>query len=229
MAMRQGVKAWIAHEAGPGKDEAGVSGLPFADRFGVPAAAIATMEARLGDGRTLLTGHVVRANNSAAGLGVRAGQTGDQAARLMLKAPPGKLREFSGVIDDAVHELAATPKGRILACWSFTRVTEAHPDDVFCVASHGGKTMALYALPIRPKGLICNDGGRGLDDSGIDGLVEMALHGYAAVAVSTVSARIGDALSTYHDGIVSTVNEPARAKGVTIGMTAAEAARLLLA
>src|SRR5580698_10217608 len=46
MAMRQGVKAWIAHEAGPGKDEAGVSGLPFADRYGVPAAAIATMEAR---------------------------------------------------------------------------------------------------------------------------------------------------------------------------------------
>jgi hypothetical protein len=47
MAMRQGVKAWIAHEAGPGKDEAGVSGLPFADRYGTPAAAIATMEARL--------------------------------------------------------------------------------------------------------------------------------------------------------------------------------------
>ena len=83
MAMRQGVKAWIAHEAGPGKDEAGVSGLPFADRYGVPAAAIATMEARLGDGRTLLTGHVSRANRSAEGLGVRAGQTGDQAARLM--------------------------------------------------------------------------------------------------------------------------------------------------
>jgi hypothetical protein len=27
MAMRQGVGAWIAHEPGPGKDEAGVSGL----------------------------------------------------------------------------------------------------------------------------------------------------------------------------------------------------------
>ena len=38
----------------------------------------------------------------------------------------------------------------------------AHPDDVFCVASHGAKTMALYALPVRPKGLICNDGARGL-------------------------------------------------------------------
>ena len=52
--------------------------------------------------------------------------------------------------------------------------------------------------------------------------------GLAAVAVSSASARIGDALSTYHDGIVSTGNEPARAKGVTIGMKAAEAARLML-
>jgi nucleotidyltransferase/DNA polymerase involved in DNA repair len=56
----------------------------------------------------------------------------------------------------------------------------------------------------------------------------MARHGLAAVAVSSASARIGDALSTYHDGIVSAANEPARAKGVTIGMQAAEAARLML-
>ncbi len=228
MAMRQGVKAWIAHEAGPGKDEAGVSGLPFADRYGVPAAAIATTEARLGDGRTLLNGHVSRANQSAAGLRVRAGQTGDQAARLMLKAAPGQLRDFAGIVDEAMHEMAVTPGGKIYACWSFSRVTRAHPDDVFCVASHGAKTMALYALPIRPKGLICNDGGRGLDDSGIEGLAEMARHGLAAVAVSSASARIGDALSTHHDGIVSTANEPARAKGVAIGMKAADAARLML-
>jgi len=104
----------------------------------------------------------------------------------------------------------------------------APPADVFCVASHGTKTMALYALPIRPKGLICNDGGRGLDDSGIEGLAEMAREGLAAVAVSSASARIGDALSTYHDGIVSAANEPARAKGVTTGMRAAEAARRML-
>ncbi len=56
----------------------------------------------------------------------------------------------------------------------------------------------------------------------------MARHGLVAAAVSSASARIGDALSTYHDGIVSAANEPARAKGVTIGMKAAEAARLML-
>jgi hypothetical protein len=228
MAMLQGVKAWIAHEAGPGKDEAGVSGLPFADRYGVAAAAIATMEARLGDGWTLLRGHVSRANESAKRLGVRVGQTGDEAARLMLAAPPGQLRDFPGAVDEGIHELATGLGGRIYACWSFSRVSGAHPNDVFCVASHGAKTMALYALPIRPRGLICNDGGRALDDSGIEGLAEMERQGFAAAAVSSASARIGDALSTYHDGIVSAANQPARARGVAIGMKAAEAARLML-
>jgi hypothetical protein len=70
----------------------------------------------------------------------------------MLKAPPGQLREFPGPIDEAIHEVAATPGRRIYACWSFSHVARAHPDDVFCVASHGAKMVALYALPIGPKG-----------------------------------------------------------------------------
>ena len=228
MAMRQGVKAWIAHEAGPGKDDAGISGLAFAQRFGIPAAAIATNEARLSGGMTLLSGHVAHVNEAAMALGVRPGQTGDAAARLMLKAPPGRLRDFPGLIDEAVHETMSTPNGRIYACWSFSRVEGPHPDDVFCVASHGAKVMALYALPIRPKGVICNDAGRGLDDSGIEGLAVLDEHGIAAAAVSTESARIGDALSTYHDGVISAANAVARAKGVKVGMRASDAAKSML-
>ena len=88
--------------------------------------------------------------------------------------------------------------------------------------------MALYALRIRPKGLICNDGGRGLDDSGIEGLAVMEEHGLAAAAVSTHSARIGDAVSTYQDGVISAANEVTKAEGVKGGMRASEAARLML-
>ena len=229
MAMRQGVKAWIAHEAGPGKDEAGIGGLALAQRFGVPAAAIATREARLSGGMTLLTGRVSRCNAAAAALGVRPGQSGEAAARLLLKAPPGTPREFPGVVDERVHVMSATPRGTIYACWSFSRVDGPHPDDVFCVASHGAKVMAHYALPIRPRGVICNDGGRGQGDSGIEGLAVLGEHGIAAAAVSTESARIGDALSTYHDGLISAANAVAAAKGVEIGMRAGDAARLMLA
>ena len=49
-----------------------------------------------------------------------------------------------------------------------------------------------------------------------------------AAAVSAASARIGDALSTYRDGVVSAANAAALALGVRPGITAKEAARLML-
>jgi hypothetical protein len=226
MAMRGGVKAWIAHEGGPGKDDAGVSGLALAQRFGVPAAAIATMTAGLSRGMTLISGTVSRANQAALALGVRPGQTGGEAARLMLEAPRGRPCNLHGIIDESIHEVEIAANGRIFAVWSFARVKGAHPRDVFCVASHAGKVMADYARQVRPRGLIANDAGRGLDDSGIDGLEAMGTT--PAAAVSAASARIGDALSTYRDGVISAANAAALAIGVRPGITAKEAARLML-
>jgi hypothetical protein len=203
-----------------------VSGLPLAQRFGVPAAAIATMTAGLSRGMTLVTGAVSRMNEAAAALGVRAGQTGGEAAKLMLRAPRGQPCNLHGIIDESIHEVEIGGAGRIFAVWSFARVKGEHPQDVFCVASHAGKVMADYARQVRPRGLIANDAGRGLDDSGIDGLEAMAAT--PAAAVSTDSARIGDALSTYRDGVISAANAAARAIGVRVGMTAKEAALLML-
>lgn len=226
MAMRPGVKAWIAHEGGPGKDEAGVSGLALAQRFAIPAAAVATMTAALSRGTTLITGTISRANEAARALGVRPGQAGGEAARLMLTAPRGRACALEGIVDEAIHEVEVGRQGRIYAVWSFSRVKGEHSNDVFCVASHGGKVMAEYALRVRPRGVIANDAGRGLDDSGTDGL---KLLNMPAACVSADSARIGDALSTYRDGIVSAVNPTAAAVGVQIGMSARDAARLMLA
>ena len=45
--------------------------------------------------------------------------------------------------------------------------------------------------------------------------------------MATMSARIGDGRSTYEDGIVSRVNETARAAGIEPGMTAREAVHLI--
>ena len=50
-----------------------------------------------------------------------------------------------------------------------------------------------------------------------------------AAAVAAMSARIGNGLSTYREGIISAVNEPARAKGINVGMTAKDALRLMIA
>lgn len=229
MPMRPGVKAWIAHEGGPGKDNAGSNGLALADRFSVPAAAIATMEAGLSDGMSLVTGHVRRVNNAAAALGVKVGMTGGEAGKLMLKAPSGRPLNLDGVVDEGIHEVHSTADGTIYAVWSFSRVKREHPKDVFCVASHGGKVMAQYALRARPRGLIANDAGIGLNRTGISGLDAVEhLCGIPAATVSTDSARIGDALSTYHDGVISAANKSALELGVREGMSARDVALLML-
>lgn len=230
MPMRPGVKGWIAHEGGPGKENAGISGLPLADRFGVPAAAIATMEAALSEGMTLVTGRVSHANQAAQALGVRPGMTGGEAGKCMLKAPKGRPLDLTGLVDEDLKEVYAGPEGRILAVWSFSRVSGQHPDDVFCVASHGGKVMAQYALRVRPKGLIANDAGGGLNGTGSNGLQPIEqICGIPAATVSSASARIGIAQSTYADGIISDVNPSAARLGIVPGMTAVEAARKMLA
>ena len=227
LPLRQGARAWIAHEGGPGKDEAGIAGLPISDRFAVPAAAIATRTARLSGGDTLLTGTISRVNAAAEALGVTAGMTGEQAAHLMLNAPAGELRDVSGIVDETTVLIKESDHGNIYSCWSFSRMTGKHPNDVILVASHGAKLMALYALRVEPKGLICNDAGFGLDNSGIEGLFELDDHHISAATVSTDSARIGDPTSTY-EGIISAVNKTASAKGVRVGQTAQEAADRML-
>jgi uncharacterized protein YunC (DUF1805 family) len=79
------------------------------------------------------------------------------------------------------------------------------------------------------KGWISNDAGISKNNSGIGGLPLCAEKGMHAAAVSAVSARIGDGLSTYNDGIISAVNEIAAHHGVTVGMTAREALERMIA
>ena len=44
----------------------------------------------------------------------------------------------------------------------------------------------------------------------------------------TMSARLGEGLSTWNDGVISIVNPLAGQRGVKVGITAKEAARLML-
>ena len=71
-------------------------------------------------------------------------------------------------------------------------------------------------------GALYNDAGIGKDEAGISRLPALDLRGIAAATVSAASARIGDARSTYEDGIVSRVNARAAALGLRDGVSARE-------
>ena len=68
--LRRGVKALIGHDAGIGKDRAGINGLAFAEQHGIPAAAVSASTAALANGRSMLEAVISAANAPARALGV---------------------------------------------------------------------------------------------------------------------------------------------------------------
>ena len=71
-------------------------------------------------------------------------------------------------------------------------------------------------------GALYNDAGIGKDAAGTSRLPALDARGIAAATVSATSARIGDARSTFEDGIISRINGRAAALGLREGISARE-------
>ncbi|GAB3431205.1 hypothetical protein [Actinophytocola sediminis] len=226
-AARYRPKAVIAHDCGIGRDGAGVTGLWFLDGAGIPAAAVDTMTARIADGVDMWDRGVISVTNHwAETLGVR---QGDSVADAVTKLFAWDGSPFA---DDQPRERRAVVSekdGRTIAAMDSIRF--ALPEDrgnVVCVGSHGGRTAAGYALEVAPAGFISSDGGVGREHSGVAGLEILERAGIPGACVSVTSARIGDGASTYHDGVVSFVNQSASRLGIGVGDPATAAAAAML-
>jgi hypothetical protein len=228
-AFERGVRAIVAHAAGVGLDGAGIAGLALAEQFGAPAAAVETMSARLGDGRSVHDdGVIAHVNGRAEALGVHAGMRAAEAARHLLAASPGRVAPGRGLVDRAQRVVLESGGGRVVLMGSTSFATAANRQDVLCVGSHGGRVNALPLLAVCPRGVISNDGGLARDGSGIGGLRLLDEAGVAAAAVGAMTARIGEAASTWETGIVSAVNQRAARRRVASGQSARAAASLML-
>jgi hypothetical protein len=84
----------------------------------------------------------------------------------------------------------------------------------------GGKPET--ALKYDALAALFNDAGIGVDDAGVTRLSALDARGIAAATVAANTARIGDARSTYEDGIVSRVNARAAALGIAPRVSARE-------
>lgn len=114
-------------------------------------------------------------------------------------------------------EVAAGTGGRVIIMDSITKVTPQDRGAYVVSASHGGASSGEFALEVPLAAAFFNDAGGGKDDAGIAALSMLQKRGVAGGTVSHTSARIGDAQDTWNDGVVSHVNECARALGVTPG------------
>lgn len=222
--LRVDPKGVICHEAGPGKDLAGVNGLWALEAKGIPGAAAATQSCRIADGRDMYENGIVSySNDSAHLLGIDAGMPVKDAAMRMVRRKRW--------IPETYHPIEVAYQsswGRVIAMGSVTFITTENDGDVICAGSHFGRTSAAYSSRFNLRGVICSDAGRCKDDSGISGLAVLQGKRVPAAAVSAESAHIGDGLSIYRDGIISALNEAARSLGIIEGMPAKEASRLML-
>ncbi len=221
-------RAVIGHDGGIGKDAAGIQGLYYLEALGIPAAAVEGDSAELGNGKDLYEGGIIsRINILAENCGVRQGQSVAEAALLLLENDPGDIEPGSKIRREIVE---TSPTGRHVIVTD--SIIFAKPEDVgqnvLVTAGHTGTSGASFLLEFRPWGFICSDGGGGKNDSGTAGLAIVEKHGLPGASVSAKSAAIGDAFSTYYDGIIAACNEPARKRGVQVGMAARAAAHKLL-
>ncbi len=114
-------------------------------------------------------------------------------------------------------EVARGPAGRVLVMDSITKVAPEDEGTLVVSASHGGTSSGEFALAVPLRAAFFNDAGVGKDDAGIAALAMLQQRGVAGGTVAHTSARIGDSQDTWDHGVVSHVNEHARALGILPG------------
>lgn len=230
LAARARSRAAILHDAGIGLDEAGVSGLAWAEKLGMAVAAVAAGSARIGDGDDLMRrGVLSRVNRVAAACGVTAGMRCRDAADRLRDAPLPHTLPEPREETRYVHEKAAGKRRAISSVDSVALMTLQDLDQVVATGSHAALPAGEYVAKIRPKLSIGNDASMGIENAGIASLEVLGKAGIAAVAVSSMTARIGDGRSTLLQGVVSALNREAELLGGEIGMKALDLARLAAA
>lgn len=221
VAACAGVRAVIFCDAGIGRDEAGVGALPYLAALGIAAAAVSHASCRIGDTSDMLArGRISRANAIAERLGVRAGMTTPEAVSMLraaavVSAKPPPAGEARGLV-------AQPGWRRIVLVDSAAMVEPGDAGQIIVTGSHGGLVGGKPAMALRVAGFaaVFNDAGVGIDQAGTGRLPALDARGIAAFTVSAASARIGEARSTFNDGIISAVNRTAGAMEAHVGMPA---------
>ena len=222
LAARAGLRAVIFNDAGVGRDGAGIASLALLGQGGMAAACVSHMSARIGEPSDMLArGVISHANGPAHTAGVKAGMSCRDAAECLHKAA---IQEVE-IAPSAEARRVITPPGasrRLVIIDSAAMVEPEDAGQIVVTGSHGGLVGGDPALALCIDGYaaVFNDAGIGIDEAGLARLPALERRGIPAFTVAASSARIGEAISTYEDGIVSAANGPARALGATPGARA---------
>lgn len=220
LAFKARCRATIFHDAGVGRDNAGIGGLNWLDTLGMAAATVDHRSARIGDAAQMLAqGVISHANTQARALGVTSGMVCRQAAGLLAAArQPGA--DCPDIHEARYVETPVTGGRHLILVDSASLVLPEDAGQVVVTGSHGAVFGAdpANALRVDARLVLFNDAG----GAAVSRLPALQARGIAAATVAADSARIGDARSTWQTGVISAMNPAAVALGAKKGMTARE-------
>jgi hypothetical protein len=202
---------------------AGIGSLTLLEGLGLPGAVVDHRSARIGDAADMQArGVISRINASAESIDCMVGQTVDECAERMSL---GTHRVSSA--PDLTEQRVLVAEGGGVKVWTLDSASQVVADDagaILLTGSHGGLIggQTSTVLKTNARLAVFNDAGVGVDRAGIGRLEALSARGIAAATVSAESARIGDGGSTYEDGIISFLNEPAHSLGGRSGQAARE-------
>lgn len=220
-AAKWGIRGVIMNDAGIGADNAGISGLPYLDAIGLPAATAAANTCHIGDGdHTLAHGIISHVNAAAAALGCTPGQTVRACATHMQAGtiPPTAPPPITDGTRTVLRDVPGEPK--LICADSVGMVRPEDTGHIVITASHaalpGGKPDTL--IPPGIRAVFFSDAGVGMDGAGIARIPHLDSLGIIAGTTSAASAPIGDSRALYERGILSHLTSAATRAGATVGM-----------
>ena len=220
-AGKHGIRGVVLNDAGVGKDGAGIRGLAYLDRVGLPGATADANSCHIGDGDHMLAcGVVSHVNESAQRHGCAVGQSVRECAEHM-RAAPIVAREMPPIRGGGRYVIRDVPgEPRVIALDAAPMLEASDAGSIVVTGSHAALFRGKPDGLIQPDvyAIFFSDAGIGLDGAGVTRLPLLDERHIMAGAASARSAAIGDARSIYADGVLSRVNATAAVAGGTPGM-----------
>ncbi len=231
-----GVRAVFLNNAGVGKNQAGISGLPYYAAEGILACAVDNYSAEIGVARdTWESGIISHTNVIADKIGIKIGDSVQNAVdKIIINLNSNFIfqKEKNVVIHseeksnkaDLKKQIQIQIDGKTITITdSITFLNESNIGDIVVCGSHGGISAGHYAQKFHLKAVIFNDAGIGKNNAGIKSLDSLSDAGILACTVDCMSAEIFNGRDVLENGVITVCNQLATSKNINPKMMVEEA------
>jgi len=235
------VKAVFLNNAGIGKNQAGISGLPHYAAEGILACAVDHNSAEIGVAsdtwesgiishtNTLVKEAGIQPGDSVQGAVARIINTFDKSSQIQTNKPiETVLDENKDSKVDLKKQIQTQIDGvSITVTDSITFLNENNAGDIVVCGSHGGVSAGHYAQKLQLKAVFFNDAGIGKNNAGIKSLDSLSDAGILACTVDCISAEIFNGQDILDNGIITACNQLATSRNIKENMTVKEAIKYI--